>query len=58
MDEDKSDIISMLEQGSGEPVDTSKDAGFIGIGDNGETIQLTEKPDRSRDYKADDIKKQ
>ncbi|AKM82536.1 MAG: hypothetical protein UT28_C0001G0754 [Berkelbacteria bacterium GW2011_GWE1_39_12] len=57
MSDDNNDILSMLEQGSSEPTDTSGDAGFVGVGDNGETITLGEKTGCTQDIKSGDNQK-
>ena len=55
MSDDNDDILSMLEQGSSESADTSDDAGFVGTGDDGETITLGEEPGYTQDAKSGDI---
>jgi len=58
MSDDKSDIVSILQQGGTEPKDTSPDAGFVGITADGESVKLGEKPDYTRNLGAEDIHKQ
>jgi len=48
----KKDISDSLEQARQEPKDESPDRGFVGISDEGETIQLGEKPQVAKDIKS------
>lgn len=58
MSDNQNDIVSLLQQGANEPKDTSPNAGYVGTGDNGETIRLNDKPDQTKVVSSDSVKKQ
>ncbi len=52
MSDNNNDISNSLEQARQEPKDDSPARGFVGISDDGETIQLGEKPQVTKDIKS------